>query len=635
MIFSNIVKAYETNRMSLLNKLLNFKILIILLILVLTAIPYITLPTSGFVDFDDPILVHENPAVINFDLEKIFLKSNAEDYLPMTTITFAIEHSIFGFDPFYFHLDNIILHLFNVTLVFLFITLLFPNSILIAALTALLFGIHPLHVESVAWISQRKDVLSTFFFISSLIFYIYSGNKIKKYSNFIFYVLSIIFFILAILSKFMAVSLPGIIILLDLLKKEKRQKILFRSLPFVVVMTIFSVIHLKLHNSIGQDSFEKFNLLAGIKNGFDSLAFYISKSIIPLKLSAFYEKNVVFATWIDYSFLLSWIGIILLYVKAKKEVAMVVFVNIFFLATIFPVLQIIPFGKRFIFADRFMYLPSIGLFCFIAMIIIHLSHFKTLRWFTYSAVVVIIVSFSYLTYNQALAWKNSETLWSHAFKNYPISSSISTSLASEYFKKGNVKDASIKFQQAINFDPNFDDPRIGLAAIYMDSQNFEEAKKELKIAQSISSKNPMTYFNLGVIAEKQNDLITALENYKKSVQFDDLFTSGYLNISAVYYKLDRKKDAQEILEKLIHLNPNVPEANNNLGYIYFEMGRYPEAIKFLNQAISLDSTYEQPHRSLALIYFKTGKYDLGVTEINTANIIQKAEKNNPSRKRRN
>lgn len=220
--------------------------LLALFIALVSAIPYIVSLSNGFVEFDDPALLYANPLVTNFDLVKVFTTKNAEDYLPLVTTSFAIENYFFGLDPFYYHATNLILHLFNSVLVFLLLIAIFPEYIIVAFLSALMFGVHPLHVESVAWVSQRKDMLCTFFSLISMLFYFRTDQK-----NRIFYVLSIFCFVLALFSKFMAITMPVLIVLIGLYKKESVKKLLLKSIPYIIAMVIFATIHMQLHNSPG------------------------------------------------------------------------------------------------------------------------------------------------------------------------------------------------------------------------------------------------------------------------------------------------------------------------------------------------------------------------------------------------
>jgi len=159
-----------------------------------------------FVNFDDPALAYENKDVRTFNLKQIFTSTVAEDYIPLTVVSYAIDHALFGMDPSYFHLHNVLLHSLNGLLVFLLILMVSQGSLPVATVTALLFAIHPLHVESVAWIAERKDVLSAFFSFAAMIFY----WKYLDKKNTAVYVLSFICLTLGLFSKFLAVSVPPI-----------------------------------------------------------------------------------------------------------------------------------------------------------------------------------------------------------------------------------------------------------------------------------------------------------------------------------------------------------------------------------------------------------------------------------------
>jgi len=211
----------------------------IVIFLLVTVTVYFPSLQNDFVNYDDPFYVTENNAVIDFDVIDLISRSFARNYHPLTMLSFAVEYALFGEAPWIHHLTNLLLHLGNSLLVLYLFWKLFPVSRAVGILGGVLFAVHPLHVESVAWISERKDVLSTFFFILSLIFYLKyldhgSSSPTSGRMNRKNYIGSLLCFLLALFSKSMVVSLPIVLLLFDLKYGRKRiASILFEKIPFI------------------------------------------------------------------------------------------------------------------------------------------------------------------------------------------------------------------------------------------------------------------------------------------------------------------------------------------------------------------------------------------------------------------
>lgn len=602
------------------------------LVLVLSALPYLSSLKSGFVSFDDPALCYENPLVHSFDLVKAFTTTVADDYLPLVTASFALENKLFGLDPFYFHLDNLLLHLLNVALVFALVRMLVPSSLLIPTVTALLFGIHPLHVESVMWISQRKDMLATLFSLLALVLYMLSARK-KPGSQWTFYALSVLCFLLALGSKFMAVSLPAVVMLLAWYEGEANKKLALKQIPYFILMAGFTVLHMGLHKS--PNTAEGFDLLAALGRGWDSLAFYLTKTVLPLQLGVFYEKGVVIVSWFESSFVLLWLlAIAGMYKYFRSRRWLLIFSVLFFVVGIFPVLQIVPFGNSFSFADRFMYLPSVGLFLLFSIALSEIMHSKHayMKVLCGTLLVGVGVFFSSLSFIQAQSWANSETLWSNVLRHYPSSSVAHNNLGSEYSAQQKGAEAKAAFEKAIALNPKYVEPHVNLAVLYIAVNALAPAKVEIEKALALDPYSARAYYNQGVIAERENQQAVAVESYKKVIAYDPTNLAAYVNLAAASYRLGQKEEAIGVLKRVLERDAAVPEAHNNLGAIYLELGRVSEATEALKKAIQLDPEYEEPRKTLAVAYARQGQMDLAQKELQEVLEISKQEK--PKNRRR-
>ncbi|MCL2144056.1 MAG: hypothetical protein FWH43_00960 [Endomicrobia bacterium] len=413
----------------------------------------------NFVNIDDNILVYENDEIkyLNFDnLSNFFSKAYYNLYHPFVFISFALDYKITdSMNPHVFHATNFLFHIFNSLLVLLLIFLISEN-IFVSFLAAVLFAVHPMHVEPAAWVSERKEVLCTFFYLLSFIFYVLFKTKEKH--KILFYVLAVIMFLCALFSKVMAVTLPLVLILYDYAfgsaasgnsPKEMsgifEKKFYFRQITikdkiiFFVIAIVFTVIAvIAAFHSVDGNFIIK--LLKNIHRGLFHYAFYIVKLFFPFKLSILYplqmENGLLYKILVPFFiFFWSWINI-----AAFKRSKKIFFGLMFYTVTVFPVLNIAPFGLENP-ADRFTYIPYIGLF-YCAAAGVSLINSKKLKTFATAALCCIIFLFCLLSKERVGEWKNSITLFTKAIERYPMHA-VYLNRAVAYFE---AKEYSLAFE---------------------------------------------------------------------------------------------------------------------------------------------------------------------------------------------
>lgn len=315
------------------------RLIVPLCILLITFVIYIPSLKNGFVNFDDYLYVYENPNIQKIDLKFfkwIFTAEANTTWHPLTLLSIAVDYSIWGLNPFGYHLINVVFHAINTVLVFLLFirlsTVRGEISIIPAAIASLLFGIHPLHVESVAWISERKDVLCAFFYLLSIFIYLkYISTKRKK---FFYYTLCLFFFILALMSKPMAVTLPVVILILDFYPLERLNKmkdalpLLIEKIPFLILSLILSIITINFHQTDRVlKTLEQYPLIPRILVALSAYIFYLIKMVFPYNLAPFYplpaQTDIFTLTYLISGFTLAALTVfsILAYKKNKVYLA--------------------------------------------------------------------------------------------------------------------------------------------------------------------------------------------------------------------------------------------------------------------------------------------------------------------------
>jgi len=560
------------------------------LLAILVAIPYSSSLDNNFVNWDDSVYVIDNPLIKELswqNIKKIFCSCLAGNYHPLVLISYSIEYFFFKLDPFIYHLTNLSLHILNCLLVF-WVILLISSSISISFLTALFFGIHPLHVESVAWVSERKDVLSTLFFLATLISYWYSKINNKRY----LYHLSILLFLLALLSKPMVITLPLVILLLEYHHGTKFN--LSDKIPFFMLSIIFGVITIFSQYSAKAMAYISSltvldNLLIALRN----IVFYLSRFFIPHRLCAFYpypEKIGILSADFYTSLILLLVITLVLY-HSKRYTNKVIFGFLFFLLTIFPVLKLFPIGSA-VAADRYMYIPSIGLtymagFAFQRAYVSKIHFDRVKKWCLVIMLLVIYMVFSNMTWKMSNTWQDSETLWQNVLKNYPQSVKAHTNLALAYIEKGSLDKAVNQCKKALAINPHYVRARNVLGIAYDKKGMVDEAIVVYRKALSINPHDKETLANLGLAYIEKGEFDKAIVECKKALAINPDCVVAHNNLGIAYTKRGMLDEALVEFKEVLRVNPYSKDAHNNLAVIYCLKGEYKLAVEHCNKLMAL------------------------------------------------
>ena len=433
-------------------------------IVIWTFIVFIPSLGNNFVNYDDWKYVTENPYIHGLTLENLEKKAqddtNDGSIFPLPMLSFAAEYHFIKFDPRAYHVDNLELHLINALLVYILIYLL-SNSAGIAFLTAMLFAINPLRVESVAWIAERKDLLYAFFYLGSLIMYVYAVKE--KAFNGACLACSCALFIFSLLSKPQAITLPFVILAIDLLyRRPRRRSVLIEKAPFLMITMAYfyfllgpRISHVSLTDPRIGNSIEKIFLSC------NAVLIYILKNFIPFHLSCLYpfphKVNGHFSLMV-YGAPMMVLGVGYLLLKFFRENRFVIFGALFFIINIAIPLRLIWYN--WFIGEHYMYLPSIGLcFAFSTVIVPVLKQSKPdVCQIGKFLLALYIMCLSVMTFQYCHVWKDDITLWSYAIKKNP--NDLRTAFAYwyrglAYEKRGNHTKALEDYDKAIMIYPDF------------------------------------------------------------------------------------------------------------------------------------------------------------------------------------
>lgn len=575
-----------------------------ILLLLLVIITYSGATKNNFVSWDDNEYVIDNKLVRSggeSNIGEIFSTVVSLNYHPLTILSLRLNDNNcrncpdkISAKPFI--TTNILLHAINTILVFALIYLLFSGDLILAFIVAALFAVHPMHVESVAWVSARKDVLSSFFFLSGLIsWYMYHKYGNRKY---LWTLLSLILFIFACLSKATSVVFPVILILINYLinieEDDKRVNsamvdiFSFRAmlplLPFFAVSIFFGLMAVKTQsgeNFLGMMKFIKepnavvdivapFTLLQRFQIACYGFFVYLVKFVIPVNQSAFYPypalseiNQGVFSVllWVS---LLAFVSTIFLVVLSMRKTRLFIFTIGFYLVTLALVLHFVSVGKAIV-AERYTYLPYIGL-SIIPAYYISQSTGRLRRWLLFLS-GSFIITMLLLARKQVDVWNNAGTLWSQAAENHPDQELAWRARGKYYY--GLAARTSGQNERKVYED---------------------KALADFRMAIKQKTKSPDVYEGMGVILQSRKEFKTALGLLNIAVRLNPENGRSYYNRAIIFDQMNQKEEAIKDYESALSKSPEMTLAIlRNRSALYLETGNYKKALNDLNELISIDS----------------------------------------------
>jgi len=643
---------------------------------------------NGFAIIDDGLLIFENNLIRTISPRTLWVAFTSYDpelYIPLTLVSYQIDYLIGGYHPFIYHCTNVLLHAGSALFVSAIFSLLGVGRRM-AILSGIVFALHPLHVEAVAWAAARKDILSSFFFLGSLLAYItcihrqvlnqkkgtsakcvmlsdrknpsvcfdtifgsaepkitqhdtlgflrlYRSTHFAEVPKGIFFIVSLVLFLLALLSKATALSLPLILLTVHLLIPAiPRKKICISILPFFALSFIFGVIALGGKSAmIAARTPVEFVLLAC-----KTTIFALLQILFPFHLSVFYPEltsvtlfNPVYAASV---ILLIFLSVLLWKLRRNKTL---LFGAFFFLATLAPsFLAVVKGGNTFFFSDRYAYLPSIG----ILFIIVSVMQDKRVLWSQHERMLLgaILCVLTLFTMYQSLLWGNSTKLFAQATRAYPDFYLAHINLGASLRQEGKPEEALREFRTAITLHPlpntygligqieaergNFiqsvkefeaglsllpTDPELlyGLGQVYALMGETEKAQKAYEqalavteaesniyrtFARRISARRDMILLRMGILVGSHGNHEEAVALYQRALEENPYNAEAHYNLAVGLGNLDRAQEAIQHYEATVDLNPRHIQALVNLGISYEKSGRRLEAIRMFRKTIEVD-----------------------------------------------
>ncbi len=560
--------------------------------LISLCIYYSSLNNQFLNDWDDGTYVTTNtdikPAPNESLAKNAFTKFSNGHYHPLTTISYGLEYKLFGLEAKPFHVFNLLLHILNALLVFAFIKLL-AGDVLIAFITSLLFAVHPMHVESVAWISDRKDLLCTLYYLGALCIYLLylkkGGNKL--------YAFTFLLFVAALLSKAMAITLPIVMLVIDYFKDRKfSSKIIIEKIPFFILSLIFgylSILAQKSSDALGDVA--ALSIIDRIAFSGYSLTMYIIKLFWFQGLSAFYNYPLLEnGAYPLIYYVLPLVLLVLFFVlfRLRELRKTIIFSFGFFMVTIGLVLQIIPAGNV-IMADRYTYLPYIGLFFMLAVFAKQLMGKSKKYTYAVSAILFIYAgACSYFAFARTKVWHDSMTLWSNTIKNNPDAALPYNNRAVLFINAQQFSLALADLNKAVEIRPSYVNARYNRGTVLIRLEKFNGAIQDFTFVSQHECRDIVSvYMYRGDAYMRLQNYLSAIGDFSSAIQNNPGLQQAYYNRGLAYYTINKFQEGASDFSAALKLNPGFTQAYYLRGLSFYKLQDFKQAYADISYAAKM------------------------------------------------
>ena len=638
----------------------NNKILLIsIFLIVATVIVFWQVNYCDFINYDDHVYVTENGHVqrgLTMDgIRWAFTTYHASNWHPLTWISHMLDVQFFGLKPQWHHLTNLLFHIANTLLLF-FVLYRMTNALWQSAFVAALFALHPLHVESVAWVAERKDVVSTFFWMLTMGAYCYYVERpgLRRYLP------VVSFFALGLMAKPMLVTLPFILLLLDywpFLRFEQKQlapviqtkstkpmnpdkrkgksrknnpitikeevkadksadspfrwtmirPLLWEKVPLFALAVFSSIItYIAQQKGGAVQSIEAFPLSVRISNALVSYITYIGRMIWPNSLAIYYPYPGLWQLWQVLGAVFILIAVTLAAILMAKRFQYLTVGWLWYVGTLVPVIGLVQVGGQAS-ADRYTYIPLIGLFIMVAWgMPTLLGQWRYCKKALIAFSTLTLLCLSIVTWTQVGYWQNNLTLYDHALKVTDNNCVVYINRGNAYAAIGNQQQAIEDFSRAIEINSKVPSAYFNRGAAYAAIGNQQQAIEDYNRAIEINPKYALAYYNRGNAYAAIGNRQQSIEDYDKAIEINPKYVEAYSNRAASYYLLGNRQQAIENYNRAIEINSEFALAYYNRGNVYAANGNRQQAIEDFTRAIDINPKFASSYIKRAALYYSLG-----------------------------
>ncbi|MFC1857522.1 tetratricopeptide repeat protein [Thermodesulfobacteriota bacterium] len=559
-------------------------VLVCILLAVLTLAVYGQVGDFSWTNLEDPLNITENPYVQGpVTIEKIVWAFTDGTWVtnywaPLLWLSFLADYQIYGLNPGGYHLTNVILHIANALLLFIIFKRA-TGALWRSAFVAALFAIHPLHVESVAWITERKDVLSSLFWMLTMASYVWYAERLGVLR----YLMTCFFFILGLMAKPMLVTLPFVLLLLDYWPLGRLHigqtgggfhstghassilSLIWEKIPFFVIMLVLSVATFVTQNREGVVApLSSIPMMVRFENVLVSYALYIQKMFWPHPLAVLYPHPGSLPLWQTVPAFLFLFGISILAISAIRKHPWFTFGWAWYLGTLVPVIGWVVIGPHAM-ADRYTYIPLIGLFIVISWGSWELTEkWRFQKIILATAMPIILVILLSVTWMQLRNWVNSAVLFDHTLKvtsgNYVIHNNMGVTLA----EMGKTADAIGHYTEALRINPGYAEASNNLGEALLVQGDIERAADHFLMALRVDPDLKEAHYNMGITMSVRGNLDKAVQHYLAALKIDPEYVQAHNNIGVVFIRQGMRQEAINHFREALRINPAYSGARHNL-----------------------------------------------------------------------
>ncbi len=593
-----------------------------------------------FINYDDPDYVYDNPPVAGglaaAGIVWAFTHFHSGNWHPLTWLSHMLDCQLYGLHhPGGHHLTNVLLHAASALLLFLVLRGM-TGDLWPSAFAATLFAIHPLHVESVAWVAERKDVLSGLFFMLTLA--AYAGYARRPFSL-LRYLLTTALFVLGLMAKPMLATLPFVLLLLDywplgrigattsrsreqspLLRQGPSaiRRVLLEKLPWLALAAVSCTATYLAQSSAGA-VVQRLPFPSRIANALICYVAYLGQFFCPLGLAVFYPylQNSL-PIWKVIASLALLVGISLAAMAGRRKCPYLLVGWLWHLGMLVPVIGLVQVGSQAM-ADRYTYLPQIGLYIALAWGAERVSrHWPYRCWVVGAAAALAVMSLAWCAWQQASYWKNSETLWRHALactsKNWLAEGNSAILLAG----RGRVDEAIDHYLEALKIKPDYELAHSNLGVVLAGCGRVDEAIAHYHEALKITPDDALAHNNLGDALASQGRADEAIDHYQKALETKPDFAEAQYNLGVVLATHGRSDEAIDHYQKALKIKPDYAEAHSNLGAALAGRGRLDEAVAHYRRALEIKPDNAEIRNNLGNALANRGQVNEAIAEYRKA-----------------
>ena len=600
-----------------------------LLLVLVTLGVYWPVTNHEFVDYDDGDYVTGNTQVQRgltwVGVKWAFTTGHASNWHPLTWLSHELDVSVFGKHAGGHHLTSVLIHCANVVLVFLLLKTLTEarwRSVIVAGL----FALHPLHVESVAWVSERKDVLSAFFGLLTL--WCYAKSKGQSLRSKVFHGAALGCFALGLMCKPMLVTLPFVMLLLDYWPLRRftlhasqftRHRLLLEKIPYLALCVASSVVtFLVQRKGRAVSALDGLPIPARIANAVVSYARYLGKTFWPQDLSILYPHPGHWPAWMVGGAVALLVVLTAVAVISRRKLPFVTVGWFWFVGMLVPVIGLVQVGIQSM-ADRYSYLPSVGLFLAVVWAVAVAAEWRpAFRPVLVGCAAIALAACAAVTWFQLHIWANSEMLFRHAVAatrdNYLAYNNLGFYLSN----KGRTAEALTNFSESLRINPNYADAHNNLGHALAAQKKHVEAIEHYRVALRGSPQNLEIHNNLGNSLSEIGRLDEAVAEYRFVLQRNPEHAGAHGNLGIALAMQGQLDEAVTQLEAALRFKPEDASAHGNLGNALAAQKKFPEAILHYRAALRLSPADAQTHNNLGNVLAELGRFEEGITNYNAA-----------------